>query len=60
MDKEFKAAIERVERAEELAPPGSHEHDMYVKAALMAAWPTFKAYAELLRRGTGQLPNQEK
>jgi hypothetical protein len=46
----LQAAIERIEIAEGLAPAGSNQHEMYVKAALMNNWPVIRAAVQALAR----------
>lgn len=50
MDKEFQAAIDRIKTAEALAPPGSYEHELYVKAALFHEWSAIRTFADLRNR----------
>lgn len=47
MLKRLQEVVRNVESAEKLALAGTYEHDLYVKAALMSAWPTIKAYVHL-------------
>lgn len=46
---ELEQAVKEIENAERIAPAGTYEHDLFVKSALMSAWPKIKAYMRINR-----------
>jgi len=40
---EARRILETMANVEKMAPPGTHEHAMYVQAALFSEWPRIRA-----------------
>lgn len=58
MIEQLAKAVAPIEAAEKMAPAGSYEHSQYVKAALMSAWPTIRAYVHFETKKAAPPPKE--